>query len=320
MTSSDRFNGEWLFGTYMMAALGYLQSAKVDPEHRQEYLAAADACIERILEADVRRFDQTAWSTDPLDDLGTSRAHAAYLGYTNLVLSVRRSLSAESPSAAMNDRISAHLSQQMAKSPHGVIETYPGEVYPVDNAAVVASLSIHGAVTGADHGMALAKWEDNFESFRDPDTGLLFQSVLYDNGQAVDQPRGSGTGLAAYFLSFCDPDKSKALYEASRAELHGSLLGFSALREYPRGVEGRGDIDSGPVILGLSISSTGFAIAGSRAHGDEETFSSLWATAYLFGAPVDRDDARHFAFGGPLGDAMMFALLTARPAKEWSPA
>jgi hypothetical protein len=124
--------------------------------------------------------------------------------------------------------------------------------------------------------------------------------------------------LAAYFLSFSDPTQSQLLYESMRDELHASLLGFGAMREYPRGVQGRGDIDSGPVILGLSISSTGFALAASRAHEDEETFDTLWATTYLFGAPVDRDDARHFAFGGPLGDAMMFALLTARPAEEWS--
>ena len=74
------------------------------------------------------------------------------------------------------------------------------------------------------------------------------------------------------------------------------------------------------MVLGVSISATGFGLAASRIHGDAETFESLWSTAYLFGAPVDRDGTRSFALGGPLGDAMMFAVLTARPARTWSEA
>ena len=39
----------------------------------------------------------------------------------------------------------------------------------------------------------------------------------------------------------------------------------------------------------------------------------LFATSYLFGAPLDRGDARNYVSGGPLGDAIMFAMLTALP-------
>lgn len=319
MTSSDRFDGEWLFGTYMMGALGYLQTARAHPELAKAHLAAADECIDHILQRRVRSFDRAAWSSDPVRDLGTNRAHAAYLGYLNLVLSLRRVLAPDSPHAELNDRISAHLDAALDRSPRGLIETYPGEVYPVDNAAVLASLALHQRVTGTDHQSALDRWNAKFDDLRDPTSGLLIQAVSYADAKPLDAPRGSGTGLAAYFLSFSDPQRSYELYEAMRSELHVSTMGFSAMREYPRGMSGRGDIDSGPVILGLSISSTGFALAASRAHQDEDTFSALWATTYLFGAPVDRDGARNFAFGGPLGDAMMFALLTARPATDWSP-
>ena len=59
-------------------------------------------------------------------------------------------------------------------------------------------------------------------------------------------------------------------------------------------------------------------LGASRAHGDRATFVDDYATAHLFGAPVDRDGRRSFAMGGPLGDAMMFAMLTARPAEQWT--
>ena len=82
---------------------------------------------------------------------------------------------------------------------------------------------------------------------------------------------------------------------------------------YPPSVtpRGAGDIDSGPVVLGFGVSASGFAIGASRAHGDRETFTGLYATAHLFGAPWDEDGSRTYATGGPIGDAILFAMLTA---------
>ncbi len=317
MTSSERFDGEWLFGTYMMAALGYAQSARAHPELRSEHARAMDDCIVHMLRPPVRAFDRAAWGREPLDDLGSAHAHAAYLGYLNLVLSVRRALGPGSVHEALNDRISAHLHAALEASERGLLETYPGEVYPVDNTAVIASLALHQRVSGVDHRAVLEDWDQRFDGLRDPATGLLVQSVAPDTGAVVDGPRGSGSGLAVYFLSFGRAEQSASLYGSVRAHLRRDLLGFGAVREYPAGALGRGDIDSGLVVLGVSVSATGFSLAGSRIHGDAETFERLWATTHLFGAPVDRDGERHFALGGPLGDAMMFALLTARPAAEW---
>jgi hypothetical protein len=74
---------------------------------------------------------------------------------------------------------------------------------------------------------------------------------------------------------------------------------------------GRADIDSGPVVFGFGVSATGFAIGASRANDDRDAFAALYATAHLFGAPFDEAGARTFATGGPLGDAILFAMLTA---------
>jgi hypothetical protein len=318
MTGSERFDGEWLFGTSMMAGLGHAQLAEAHPELREELLRALEGDIERMLSPALRAFDRAAWGTDPLEDLGSSRAHAAYLGYMGLVMSLHRRSVPDSRWAELHDRIMAHLHQAMLESPIGLAQTYPGEVYPVDNAAIVGALALHQRATGIDHREVLAAWAARLPVLRDASTGLLVQAVAPHDGQVVDGPRGSGTALAVWFLSFADAEQSRSLYEAVRGHLRRDLLGFGAVREYPPGSEGHGDIDSGPVVLGVSISATGFALAGSRIHGDAETFEALWATAYLFGAPVDRDGVRSFALGGPLGDAMMLALLTARPARTWS--
>jgi hypothetical protein len=322
-TGSPRFDGEWLFGTYMMAAMGHGQIAIEHPELRAQQASRMEPCIEGMLARESRAFDRAAWGHDPLSSPGSSRAHVAYLGYMNLVLSLHRMLDPDSPYAALNDRVTRHLMRLAKRSRTGLLETYPGEVYPVDNAAFVASVAMHQRATGQDHSKFLAKWFETFEQgYVDTDSGLVVQSVRVSNGHPADAPRGSGTALAAYFLSFANPELSRALHGAIEAQLAEEVAGFGVVREYPRGTQGRGDIDSGPIIFGWGLSPTGFALASSRAHTDRERYRAYYATAHLFGVPVDRVDAngqrtRNFATGGPIGDALMFALLTAQPADTW---
>ena len=147
-----------------------------------------------------------------------------------------------------------------------------------------------------------------------PATGLLAQAASPLDASARDPGRGSGTALAAYFLAYADRALSEALYHAVRRELYRTVLGFGVVLEHPTScVEcmGRADVDSGPTVLGFGVSATGFAIGASRANADRDAFTSLYATAHLFGAPFDEDGARTFATGGPLGDAILFAMLTA---------
>jgi hypothetical protein len=196
-----------------------------------------------------------------------------------------------------------------------MLRTYPIETYPVDNSTVAASIALYDRATGADHGAALRRWSELFcRHCIDPQTGLLYQSVMYRDGSSLDVPRGSGTALAAYFLSFYDKALSRRLYDAVQRNLADRVLGFRMIQEYPEGVtKGRGDIDSGPVVFGYAISPTGFSIGSARVHGDRDGFRQLYATAYAFGAPGDSGGRRHFVSGGPLGDAILFAMFTAQP-------
>ena len=305
-TGSRRFDGEWLFGTHVMAAVGYGQTAMQQPELRDDHLRRMEGCIEVALHEEVRAFDREAWGSDPIDDLGTDRAHAAYLGYLSLALALHRSLDPTSRFAPLHDRITAHLARLVEESDTALIETYPGEVYPVDNASFIGALGIHGGV----HEGLVATWLERLPRWRDPDTGLLYQAVSID-GEPRDAPRGSGTALASYFLSWADRDASASLYASMREHLYRDGLGFGAMREYPQGQAGLGDVDSGPIFAGLGVSATGFALASARIHGDREAYAAMWATTQLFGAPVDRRDGRRFAFGGPIGDTLLFAMLTA---------
>jgi hypothetical protein len=310
-TGSDRFDGEWLFGARMMAAMGIAQVIEEHPEVREDEAARLDACVRAMLDPTAQAFDRDAWGEGPLDTLAAVRGHVAYLGYLNLALGMQRLADPARADGALNDRISEALARRFAATEMGLIETYPGERYPVDNMAAIASLSVHDTAAGSPtYRHAVQDALDRIRAYYiDGDTGLLVQSARSD-GSALDGPRGSGTLLGVYFSSFADLRFSRALWDAATAHLGDDVLGFGVMREYPTR-SGHGDIDSGPVVLGYGVSATGFALAGARIHGDAERFARLFATAALFGAPLESDGARRYVLGGPLGDAILLAMTTA---------
>jgi len=325
-TGSSHFDGEWLFGTYLMAGLGFVQTAKEHPEFREHDAKLAKVCIERILSTDVRAFDKEMWSNDPIESLSTDSDHAAFLGYFNLLLGLYRELEPQSGTitlngsslAELNDHITDALIRRIERSPISLLESYPNEVYPVDNCAVIASIGVNSRVTGVDRRAFLDRFYEVLKSkYIDHRSGLLIQAALARSGECADAPRGSGTSLGIYFLSFSNMELSAELYRAVRRELVGTVFGFGGIKEYPRDLPNEGgDIDSGPVVFGYGLSPTGFLIGGCRIHHDKELFKRLYATAYAMGAPYRHDGRLNFVTGASLGDAILFAMLTAGGAPD----
>lgn len=310
-TGSAQFSGEWLFGTYLMAGFGFGHMALEHPELTEKHAALMARCIDAILRPEVRAFDAESWGEDPLAAIGGPNAHVAYLGYLNLLLGMHRQVSGATNYAALNDRISMSLARQLADSPWSMLETYPGEAYPVDNCFVIGSLGLHQTVSGTDHSAVIRRWVDTVRArYVDEKSGLLIQAVDPLSGQPIDAPRGSGTTLGLFALHYADAALAEALYGGVKKSLARRWLGFGAVREYPEGVAGSGDIDSGPIIFGYGFSATGFTIAGARRYGDEDYFRRLVASAHLCGAPMPRMDGSEFISGGPLGNAILFAMLT----------
>jgi hypothetical protein len=317
-TVGQLFDAEWAFGTYFAAGMGYGQLALEHPALQKDCLRRMDFAIEQLLTEDIRAFDRQSWDEDPLLTLDRHNGHAAYLGYLNLLLSLRRLVRTDGPHSDINDRLTETLARRLGASPTLLLQTYPRETFPVDNCAAIGSIGLYDRATGADHSELLGRWSKRCRAdYIHPETGLLYQAVGHRSGDPLDAPRGSGTCLGLYFLSFSHPELSAELYRAVKAELASRVLGFGGVREYPRSwPDGRGDVDSGPIVWGFGMSATGFALGGARVHDDPAHFADLYATAHLVGAPVARSGEFTFLTGGPLGDALMFAMLTAQSPRE----
>ncbi len=302
--AGDLFDQEWTLVTCQMAVLGLGQLTLEHPELGDRYLPAMRSCSRWLASPTARAFGTRKWGEDVLGDDEPTGTHA-YAGYAALALSLHRKVEPDPPWAADHERLLDRLEVAVDR-PLPQIETYPGETYPADIAAVLGAL----ALGGRDVDAAVADFRERAVH---PSTGLLYQSFDPRSGRPRDDPRGSGTAIAAYFLAPASPALSRELTDAL---LDDRFLVVHGIREYPRDTSGWGDVDSGPVIMGLGVSATGFAMAGARMHGRRERFVRLHRTAGWFGLPVPTPSGRWYGSGGSLGNAILLAMMTApRPAE-----
>jgi hypothetical protein len=311
-TGGDLFDGEWWFMTHTFAAVGHVQASTIDVERRAEHLDAAEAWLRPLLDCDGWRFDTDRWGSCALDDLGTTRDHAVF-GYVALPLALLEAERPDGPLAGWSERIVTHLEARLDASESGLLTTYPGEAYPADTSMALAATAVRGRATGRVNHRRIQRWSELLQDRYQDDSGLVAQSASPD-GRYVGRVRGSGSMAVAWAMSFADRETSAEIWQGARAHLYVDGLGFAALREVPAGEPAAMDVDSGPVLLGVGLSVTGFALGVAKAHDDHGAFRRLWATAHLFGGPTTIGDERAFVSGGALGDALLFALCTTQPA------
>jgi hypothetical protein len=311
-TGSAHFDGEWWLASYAFALVGYANVADQHPELRDELAEAARHAAAQLVRTEVRAFDTRLWGDDMMACLDQDTHDHAVLGYVAMGLGAARRLDPDLPQADLHDRIVAALTRRVAGRERGLLATYPRQAFPVDVAVGYGAIAEHAALHGRAVPPALTRritaWERDFVTEDD----LLVQMVRPSDGRALDAPRGSGTALAAWALAPADPRVAARLAGGARDTLGDTFLGLGVIREYREG-GGMGDVDSGPLVFGYSISGTGFALGAARRVGDRRWFARLWSTTRLFGVPWG--DAG-FLTGGTLGNALMLAFLTTPEPEE----
>jgi hypothetical protein len=312
----DQFRGEWLAVTYSMTAMALANLAFLYPDTVSEAKEVLDRLARAMLEPEAREFDAARWGEDPLRTLDGANGHIGYLAHLQLVLLAHVYLGGLEH-APLAREVATALQRRMAASPSLHAETYPGETYVADNAVVVACLALTQRVFGDMRVDVTEPWVRRVRAdYLDPDTGLMVFRLTGD-GRVVEPSRGSGVGWSIFYLAYADRAFAAEQYGRMRDVL-GSTALFSfvhGIREYPVGVGGKGDVDSGPVVLGLSPSGTGFAIAGATFTGDDGYKLELLRTAELVGTTMGTDGERRYVFAPLVGDAILLAMRTTTP---WS--
>jgi hypothetical protein len=210
---------------------------------------------------------------------------------------------------------SATLGAAFDASASPYLAAYPGQAWPVDSTVAMASLRLHDTLLPARFAATVERWLLGVRQRLDPRTGLLPHRVAPDTGGPIEVARGTSQSLIQRFLLDVDPAFAGEQYLRFRDQYVVSPLGLGpAVREYPDGVDGPADVDSGPLPLGVSLSATVVTIGAAQVHGDAPLATALANYGELAGLPFETPWTKRYAFGLlPVGDAFLAWSKTARP-------
>ncbi len=205
------------------------------------------------------------------------------------------------------------------RSRSGLLEAYPGQSWPVDTVVAVAALERARQVLGGPApDLVTQRWLGRVDALRDPATGLLPHRTTPD-GTVLQGPRASSQSLVQLFWPDIDPGGAAEQWRSYvDTFVVRRAVAAVGVREYPQGVSGNGDVDSGPLVLGMSASATVLSLGGARRAGDRDLAADLDREAELAGLPLQVFDQRRYLGGAlPVGDAF---LAFARAQDEGAPA
>lgn len=258
---------------------------------REENLAVLEQAIEATGRAEVtRRFGR---HPEPLP-------HGAFLHGWRLLLLVDRA--ALTGMAEHREEVTAQAEAIVAALEADPFPTsYPGQAWPCDIVvALAAAHRAHELAPVAGLPEVTRRWFEASRSQRDPDTGLLVHRV------GETRARGTSQVIIQTFLPDIDPEVAVAEWRVFKERFVSSRLGLVGVLEYAEGHDGNGDVDSGPLIMGVSASASAVALAAARRHGDLRLATALDREADLLGVPLPLPGGRGHAFGLlPVGDAFL---------------
>lgn len=191
-----------------------------------------------------------------------------------------------------------------SESPY--LESYPEQCWPADAFLAIASLKLHDKLYGDKYGLLINDWLHKVKLRLDPITGLIPHSVYSGSGETFEGARGSSISLILRLLSEIEPEFGVEQFKKYHQLFKHSILGFPAIREYPKGKNGSGDVDSGPVIFGIGFSGTIVAIGTLKSYGEYKTANLLSSTIETFGFARTKKKSKKFIFGKlPIADAFI---------------
>ena len=231
---------------------------------------------------------------------------AFYQGWTSYLIGRTIELDAYSDNDSVYVRIFKAKCQLIAKtfteSNRPYLSSYSNGTWPADNILCLAALALHDQLFPPIYQPVIGSWLAQIKAHLDPKTGLIPHE--YIGGQAGGA-RGSSQSLMLNFLPLIDSSFARKQFDLYRAHFLSYRFGLLGVREYPKGTNGPGDIDAGPILLGIGGAAS---VVGARAmllNGDCRKHIAIRNSIEGFGIPF-RWSGKKKNLGGYLAIADAF--------------
>ncbi|WP_135455221.1 hypothetical protein [Mycobacterium sp. DL99] len=222
-----------------------------------------------------------------------------------LAVAIARASDSDADRAAMRERAHiVHSALRQSDSPFPA--SYPGQYWPCDSVVAAGALAEAISLLELPWREDLAVWRKRALAAADPDTGLLPHQVD-DRARALTGPRGSSQATIQTFWPAVDAvvGVKDDQWQRFSDRFVTSKAGLVGILEYPSGTGGDADVDSGPLIFGVSLSASAVGLAAARANGDRDLAGRLIRQVELIGVPVGLRTTRYLFGALPVGDAFI---------------
>lgn len=215
------------------------------------------------------------------------------------------------------------LSAEIASSPHGLLEDYPGECYPGDVLMAIAMIRKADQVLGTDHTAFAAQAIHGFQDRRLDSLGLVPYAASARSGTPSGTSRGCGNSYVSLFAPAVWPEQARKWYELYTQHFWQEGKFTAGFREFPRGMPNGDwyfDVDSGPVFDGFGLAACAFGTGAARVNGRLDHAYPLTAELYFTTWPLPNRTLllprllSNAADAPYLGEAAILFVLTRSPA------
>ncbi len=325
LSTDDVAGTEWpLFGSvFYLWATESLQAewergARQTPAPREYARPAVDAALDLVIDP-----NHAAWVKQHWGDVYLLTENVFYRMLLIAALTSHANLTGDTSHLAQLRELSDNLAEDLARSPHGLLNDYPGECYPGDVLTAIACIRRAGQTLGRDYSAFVAQAERGFQGAALDQRGLVPYAACPWKGQADGPSRGCGNSYVCLFAPELWPASAAqwyAQYERYFWQTRWTAAGF---REFPRDLaEGEWymDVDSGPVLAGYGLAACAFGVGAARVNG---RFDHAWplaaellATSWpLADGTLAWPRLLSSAADAPyLGEAAILYVITRRPA------
>ncbi|NTX63924.1 hypothetical protein HUA74_25005 [Myxococcus sp. CA051A] len=237
-----------------------------------------------------------------------------YRGYVLLMLAgMERAGLADPASTALFDTLAEKLVEALSRQL--LLPSFGKSIWPCDSAPAAAGLLLHGRLRGNAASLAMGeRLTARLVELAALPSG--FPTRVNAKGKLVEStPRGTALAWTGAFLAMGSHPAASTftttLVKGYCDRPGGDLLPFAACREWPRGVKGREDAASGPLLHGgYSVGASALAIAATRLSPEHRAWhQDLLNTAREMGIrPMLEKPHKH-----PLETALYWWGANARP-------
>jgi hypothetical protein len=308
-SSFSGVHAEWIPIFYTFSSMALSEIHKAYPEQRDEAASLLTMCARGVLrvppevpDEGIPRFLENRKSTEsPL-----------MAGYMGVVLGLRKAIVKDT----LFDAAMGPLVELLVPHIESCCEHCTSE-WTADQATQLYTIWLYDRAFGTDHSGLFDRWQRLMrERFLEKGTGLHYSLISVNPDARLSEPRATSIAWTSIFLADVMPQFAREQYAALCRYRQRRFFSLAATAEYSRGrVFEFGDLDSGPLFLGISPAATGFTLCTHKLYDSPASFTRIYRVLELLGSPRESGDRKSYRRGNAMGDAILLYAKVALPRK-----